>query len=145
MSCSPNISSTNSSSNKSSMSNILSMLDAAFNIPRKPLTSLPPQLLVAGAALRPGLSPRMITAKIIARQSEAGAPTGAIFKDGNNVMESMVNVITEEIIEALLLDAKIEIVIPPGVQVTATGANGGGPIVVQGATTNIASGNGIIR
>lgn len=127
------------------MSNILSLLEAAFNIPRKPLTKLPPQLLIVGAKLRPGLSARMITSKIIARQSEAGAPSGAIFKDGKNVMESMINVVTEEVVNALLLDAKIEIVIPPGVQVTATGANGGGPIVVQGATTNMATGDGVIR
>jgi hypothetical protein len=134
-----------SNSKKSSMSNILSLLEAAFNIPRKPLTKLPPQLLIVGAKLRPGLSARMITSKIIARQSEAGAPSGAIFKDGKNVMESMINVVTEEVVNALLLDAKIEIVIPPGVQVTATGANGGGPIVVQGATTNMATGDGVIR
>jgi len=145
MSCSPNLSNSNSNSKKSSMSNILSLLEAAFNIPRKPLTKLPPQLLIVGAKLRPGLSARMITSKIIARQSEAGAPSGAIFKDGKNVMESMINVVTEEVVNALLLDAKIEIVIPPGVQVTATGANGGGPIVVQGATTNMATGDGVIR
>ena len=143
MSCSSTTSS--STSKKSSMTNILNMLEAAFNIPRKPLSKLPPQLLIAGAKLRPGLSSRVITSKIIARQSEAGAPSGAIFKDGNNVMESMINVITEEVVSALLVDAKIEIVIPPGVQVTATGANSGGPIVVQGATTNIAAGDGVIR
>jgi len=145
MSCSTNPTNSNSTSKKSSMTNILGILEAAFNIPRKPLSKLPPQLLIAGAKLRPGLSARMITSRIIARQSEAGAPSGAIFKDGNNVMESMINIITEEVVDALLLDAKIEVVIPPGVQVIATGANSGGPIVVQGATTNIAAGDGVIR
>jgi hypothetical protein len=38
------------------------------------------------------------------------------------------------------------VAIAPGVQVTTTGVgNLGGPIISQGATTNIASGGGVIR
>ena len=42
---------------------------------------LPPQLLLIGAKLRPGLSPRNIASRIISRQSEAGAPVGDIFSE----------------------------------------------------------------
>ena len=130
----------------SSISNVIEVLKAAFTVPNKPITPLPPQLLVAGAILRPGLSPRTITSRIIARQSEAGAPSGDIYSESSNVMESMTTIMVEEIISALQLDAKIEIVIPPGVQVTTMGAgNMGGPVISQGATTNIASGSGVIR
>ena len=39
----------------------------------------------------------------------------------------------------------VDIIIPPGtIQMTAVGANAGGPILVQGANTTISSGNGII-
>jgi hypothetical protein len=135
-----------STSDSSSISSILSILSAAFSIPRKPLSNLPPQLLVIGAKLRPGLSPRDITSRIIARQSEAGAPFGDIFSDSNNIAETMENIRVEEIVSAFQLEAKIEIVIPPGVQVTTTGVgNMGGPVISQGMTTNIASGNGVIR
>jgi hypothetical protein len=130
----------------SSISSVIEVLKAAFTVPNKPLDPLPPQLLVVGARLRPGLSPRTITSRIIARQSEAGAPSGDIYSESSNVMESMTTIMVEEIISALQLDAKIEVVIPPGVQVTTMGAgNMGGPVVSQGATTNIAAGSGVIR
>jgi hypothetical protein len=132
--------------NKSSMTKVIESLKAAINATRKPIEPLPPQLLVVGANLRPGLSPRKITSNVISRQSEAGAPSGDIFSENSNVMESMTSIMVEEIVNALVLDAKIEIAVPPGVQVTTTGVgNLGGPIISQGVTTNIASGNGVIR
>jgi hypothetical protein len=132
--------------NKSSMTKVIESLKAAFNATRKPIEPLPPQLLVVGANLRPGLSPRKITSNVISRQSEAGAPSGDIFSENSNVTESMTSIMVEEIVNALVLDAKIEIAVPPGVQVTTTGVgNLGGPIISQGVTTNIASGNGVIR
>jgi siroheme synthase len=52
----------------------------------------------------------------------------------------------QEIINALLTEAKIEIAIPPGVAVATVGVgNLGAPVVSQGATTNIAVGSGVIR
>ena len=130
----------------SSMSNVLKTLKAAFSVPRTPVESLPPQLILIGAKLKPGLSARNIASRVIARQSETGAPVGDVFSENSNMMESMIVVVVEEIVSALQLDAKIEIVIPPGVQVTTTGlGNMGGPVISQGATTNIAVGEGIIR
>lgn len=124
---------------------VLDILKSAFSFAREPLTPLPPQLLLTGANLRPGLSAIEIASRIISRQSEAGAPVGNVFADGQNISEKMELIRVQEIINALLLEAKIEIVIPPGIQVTAVGANAGGPIVVQGTTTNIAAGSGVIR
>lgn len=130
----------------SSMTTVVETLKAAFNVPRTPINSLPPQLLVVGANLRPGLSPRNIASRVIARQTEAGAPAGDIFSENSNIMESMIVVMVEEIVNALMTEAKIEIAIPPGVQVTTTGVgNLGGPVVSQGVTSNIASGSGVIR
>ena len=142
----PNISTSKGSTTSSSISNILKILNAAFNSYRKPLSNLPPQLLVVGGKLRPGLSPKNITARVVSRQSEAGAPTGDIFTDSSNNMESMINIIVEEVINAIQLDSKIEITIAPGVQVTTLGAgNLGGPVLSKGVTTSIASGTGILR
>jgi hypothetical protein len=129
-----------------SISKVIESLKAAFNVPRTPINPLPPQLLVVGANLRPGLSPTNIASRVIARQTEAGAPAGDIFSENDNIMEPMIVVIVEEIISALQLEAKIEVAIPPGVQVTTLGTgNLGGPVVSAGATTNIASGSGVIR
>lgn len=131
--------------NLSSMSSILNIINAAFTVPQQPVTPLPPPLLLIGANLRPGLSAKTIASRIISRQSEAGAPVGDIFSKSNNVAESMEVIRLEEIINAILIEAKIEIVVPPGVQVTTIGMAMGGPVVSQGATTSIAQGYGVIR
>ena len=129
-----------------SMNGIINKILTTFNIPKKPVSSLPPQLLLIGAKLRPGLSARDVTSRIISRQSEAGAPVGDIFSKSPNVMESMTSIIIDEVVKSIQLDAKIEVVIPPGVQVTTTGlGNMGAPIISQGATTNIGFGEGVIR
>ncbi len=131
--------------NFSSMSNILKMIGAASKVPQQPLTPLPPPLLLLGGNKRSGLSPKTIAARIISRQSEAGAPAGDIFSKSNNIAESMEVIRIQEIINALLNESKIEIVIPPGVQVTTVGTALGAPVISQGATTNIGSGYGVIR
>jgi len=130
----------------SSMSSVLSTLNAAFKVQQKPVTQMPPPLLMVGAKLRPGLSARQIASRIISRQSEAGAPVGDIFSEDNNISEAMETIRIQEIVNAILTEAKVEITIPPGIQVSTIGVgNYGAPVVSQGATTAIASGDGIIR
>ena len=51
----------------------------------------------------------------------------------------------EEIITALQMDARIDVAINPGITLTATGANVGGPVQVAGMTTAIGTGKDIIR
>lgn len=131
--------------NSYSISKILKIINSVFKSNKKPLTPISPQLLFAGGKLKTGLSSKEIASKIISRQAEAGAPVGDLYSKSNNITEAMYAIMVEEIISAIMLNAKIEIVIPPGVQVKTMGANSGGPVISQGATTNIASGWGIIR
>jgi hypothetical protein len=71
---------------------------------------------------------------------------GDVFADGPNKSEAMELIRIEEIINAIQTEAKIEIAIAPGVGVQAIGVgNLGAPVVVQGFTTTIASGVGVIR
>jgi hypothetical protein len=131
---------------KSSMNNILKLIKGAFNIPKKPLTPLPPPLVLTGASKRTGLSAKDIASRIISRQSEAGAPVGDIFSDSGNIAEMMEVIRIQEIINALILEGKIEIVIPPGVAIQSVGVgNAGMPVVSQGVTINMAVGQGVIR
>jgi hypothetical protein len=52
----------------------------------------------------------------------------------------------EEIINAVLTEAKVDVVIPPGISVMTIGVgNLGAPVVSQGATTTMGIGDGIIR
>ena len=70
----------------------------------------------------------------------APLPSGA-----KNVDLQMEVIRIEEIINALTTNAVIEIEVPPGIQVTAAGANAGGPIIVAGATVQLFKAKGVIR
>ena len=128
------------------ISTVLDIITTAFKIPDAPLSPLPPPLIYSGGQLRPGLSVRNIAARIISRQSEAGAPVGVLPDGSKNIAEAMEVIRIEEIINALLTEGKVEVVIPPGVQVSTVGiGNLGAPVISQGATTNFGIGQGIIR
>jgi hypothetical protein len=132
--------------NLRSISGIINVILSAFITPLPPLTPLPPPLILTGAKLRVGLSAQSIASEIISKQSNAGRVVGDVFADGPNVEEAMELIRIQEIINAILTEAKVEIVIPPGVAVTTVGVgNLGAPVTSQGATTNIAFGEGVIR
>jgi urease gamma subunit len=132
--------------NLSSMNGILNTILSSFSVPEQPVTPLPPPLILFGAKLRPGLSSQSIAAEIISRQSESGRVVGDVFADGPNVEEAMELIRVQEIVKALLNEAKIEVVIPSGVQVLTVGiGNLGAPVISQGATTSIGIGDGVIR
>jgi precorrin-3B methylase len=125
---------------------IISAIKGVFISAEPPLEPLPAPLIISGSELRPGLNSRVIAARIIARQSEAGAPQGLLSDGSRNIAEAMEVIRVEEILNALLTEAKIEIAVAPGVSVSTTGVgNLGAPVVSQGATVSIISGNGIIR
>lgn len=130
----------------SSISGLLKVILGAFNIPTTPVTALPPPLIMSGAKMRPGLSSSKIAARIISRQTDAGLQVGDVFGDGPNTSEAMEVIRVDEIINAILTEAKVDIVIPPGTQISAVGVgNMGAPVVSQGATTGMAVGDGIVR
>jgi hypothetical protein len=132
--------------NLRSISGMLNVILDAFSIPEPPLIPLPPPLIMAGAKLRTGLSAQSIAAEIISKQSEANRVVGNVFADGPNVEEAMELIRVQEIVSALLTEAKIEIVVPPGVSVTTIGVgNLGAPVTSQGSTTNMGIGSGVIR
>lgn len=128
-----------------SISDIFKVVSGVIDAARTPPPVIPSALLLAGSKLRPGLSPIMIASKIISRQNEAGAPIGVLPSGAPNVSEAMEVIRVEEIINAILTEARIDVAINPGITLTASGGNAGGPIQVIGTTIGIGSGNGIIR
>ncbi len=131
--------------NFSSMSGVLNIILGAFKIPDTPVDPLPPPLIMAGAKLRTGLSPQSIASEIISKQPTAGRVVGDVFADGPNIEEAMEVIRVEQIINAILNEAKVDVVIPPGVSVTTVGPSPYGPIVSQGTTITMGIGDGIIR
>ena len=132
--------------NMDTITNVINLIMAAFSIPSKPVSALPPMLILSGAKLRPGLSSQAITSRIISRQSEAGLQVGDVFADGANTNEAMELIRVEEMINALHTEAVVNVVIPPGTAITAIGVgNMGAPVISQGATTAMAVGDGIMR
>ena len=129
-----------------SIQSIADKITALFEKSRPALTPIPALIMLCSLMQRPGLSAALIAAAIIRRQSEAGAPTGALPDGSRNVAEAMEVVRVEEILKALKQNAKIEVVVPPGaITITATGANGGGPVTVMGTNINATNITGLIR
>ena len=131
--------------NLSSINGVLNIILSAFSIPQIPVEPLPPPLIMIGAKLRPGISAQSIAAEIISKQSNSGRVVGDVFADGQNSDEAMEVIRIQGIIDAILNEARVDVVIQPGIAVSTVGASPLGPVVSQGATTAIGIGDGIIR
>ena len=123
---------------------VASIFKNAFNPPKK-LKALPKGLVLLGTKFRGGLSAIDIASKIIERKKEIGIDIGPLPSGAKNIELQMEVIRIEEIVNALLTDAVIELEIPPGTQLTASGGNAGGPIQVVGATTQLIGCKWIIR
>ncbi len=124
---------------------LLKSILGLFKIPDVPAPPIPPYLILKTSA-NPCLSTRKIASNIIARQSEAGAPFGPMPSGADNIMEKMELIRVEEIVRALQEDARITVVIPPGILVNGTAMSPVGPLPVIGATiTPFHQGYGVIQ
>lgn len=113
--------------------------------PSTPLQPITKEEILIGSKFREGLSAIDIASKIIERKKEIGVGIGPLPSGAQNIDLQMEVIRVEEILNALLTKAKIEVAIPPGTLIQAQGGNAGGPIVVVGTTTSISKGEGIIR
>ena len=113
-----------------------------------PATPLPPitkEEILIGSKFKEGLSAIDIASKIIERKKELGIDIGPLQSGAANIDLAMETIRVEETVNAILTKMKIEGAIAPGTPITATGGNAGGPIVVQGLTTNSTKVVGIAR
>lgn len=97
------------------------------------------------AKTRPGLNSELITSSIVSRFGEAGIPSGVLADGTPNVMEALVKIMTEEYVDALQNQMRIDVVIDQGALLTAQGGNAGGPIAVVGSTVAPHTGIGVAR
>lgn len=122
---------------------LLNSIDKVLSLSKPPLSPIPAVLLLTGTANRSGLIASEIVSNIISRKGEAGITTQ---DDVNTTITNGMELIrVEELIKALITNAKIEVVIPMGVPIQGTGSNAGGPVTVIGTTIAPAVGYGVIR
>ena len=95
-----------------------------------PRLSLPKILI---AKLRPGLDSSIIATSIISRFNEIGIPTGPLENGNSNVMEGFAKIISEEIVDAIQGDMRVDAAVDSGMIVTAAGASAAGPVTTTGA------------
>jgi hypothetical protein len=108
-------------------------------IPKLSLT----QLLMAKG--RSGLNPEHIAARIISRFPEIGIPSGPLNNGYPNVMEYFVKVITEEFIDAIQSDMRIDVAVDAGIYGTGQGVSAGGPVTTLNTSLKPHTGVGVAR
>ena len=123
---------------------LIQFILSVINSGKTPALPIPLPLVLTGGFTRSGLSARDMAKEIIFRQQEAGVPIGNLPSGAENISEKMERIRMEVITENLLANAKLTVVLPAGIPITATGASPTGPVVVQGVTTGLGAGTGVI-
>lgn len=127
------------------LSSLLTYLNSVLDRGISKPTPIPSPLILLGADNKKGLSPREITKEIITKSQKFGIPIGPLPDGSESIVEKQIYNIVETIVEHIIKHAKVTVVIPPGIPVSATGVAGVIPVVAQGFTTNYATGKGIIQ
>lgn len=102
-----------------------------------------PQIMFAKT--RPGMSAELLSSSIISRFGEAGIPTGTLEEGTPNVMENFVKIISEEVVDHIQNQMRVDIAVDTGIKLQATGANQGGPLTAIGASISPHTGVGVAR
>jgi hypothetical protein len=130
-----------------SISSILDVLLGVFSGFSKPLNPLPTPIVMVGKRLRPGMSARNLTSRIVAALSEEGLQMGDVFSDGPNREAIKIKITAEKIVEMIQTEALVDVAIDIGaIQISSTGTAAGiFPVIAQGANLLPVGGGGGIR
>ena len=112
---------------------IAAILKRAFKVQKK-LIPLNKEEILIGVKFREGLSSIDIASRIIERKKALGIDIGPLPSGAENKDLMMEVIRIEEIVDAIKTKMRVEAAFPPGVPITASGGNAGGPIVVNGTT-----------
>ena len=130
-----------------SISSILDVLLGVFSGFSKPLNPLPTPIVMVGKRLRPGMSARNLTSRIVAALSEEGLQMGDVFSDGPNREAIKIKITAEKIVEMIQTEALVDVAIDIGaIQISSNGTAAGiFPVIAQGANLLPVGGGGGIR
>jgi len=131
---------------KNSVQSIAEKLANVFKIVIPGAPKIPPQLLSIGGELRPGLNKEIITSRIISSFSQIGLKNGPAPDGSQNVMEGYTALVVDKLVDALCLEAKVDVSMPiASLSIVSNGANAGGPVVSQGTNIMPSSGTAVIQ
>ena len=126
--------------------NIVEKITSLIGKIRVPIIPIPAILLLCSVFKRPGASCMLAAANTIKRQSEFGAPTGALPDGSKNMMNALIYINMCETMRELRENGVVEVVIPPNsIVINSSGANAGGPVSSVGTNPLPIKGYGIIR
>jgi hypothetical protein len=126
---------------------VLQTLLSVFSMGQKPATQIPPPLLLIGSKMKPGMSGRNLAADTISEmESELGIPMSDAATFGEpNAAAGAIFTMAKNTVSHIQDNASVQGAIgPSSINITATGANAGGPIIVQGTNTALTSFNSSI-
>lgn len=125
---------------------IANNIEKVFSSVRPALQTIPPILLISEIYQRPGLSAIALASAIIRRLPEAGIETGVNNDGSPNKNNQFVRILCEEIVKEIKDNARVTCIIEPGtINSLGTGANAGGPVVVNSINTTPINILGIIE
>ena len=108
-----------------------------FSKIRPPFPQLSRILLVCSMIKRPGLSVLQSVANITKDLNKLGIPTGSMPDGSTNLTVAFAFASTKETYRALKFDASVQCGMIPGTGlIFGSGANAGGPVVIQGTMIN---------
>ena len=129
-----------------SISSILDVLLGVFFGFATPLNPLPTPVIMVGKRIRPGMSARNLTSRIVAALSEEGLQMGDVFSDGPNREAIKIKKTAEKIVEMIQTEALVDVAIDSGaIQITSFGSCPAGPVTAQGSNLLPVGGGGGIR
>lgn len=125
---------------------IANNIEKVFSSVRPALQTIPPILLICEIYQRPGLSAIALASAIIRRLPEAGIETGVNNDGSPNKNNQFVRILCEELVKEIKDNARVTCIIEPGtINSLGTGANAGGPVVVNSINTTPINILGIIE
>ena len=101
--------------------------------------------ILAQKQLRNGLNADNLATNIMKRFKEAGIPSGPLVNGATNVMEAFTVILSEEVVDAIQNQMRVDVAVFPGGTKQAAGANAGGPVASVGSTVNAQTGVGVAR
>lgn len=131
---------------KTAIQSICQTIQTLMESIRPPANIIPGIIMICSLVKRPGLSTIFSVGNIITNLSKKGFITGKNEDGSANMTNLLVEAIVSEIYRAIKKDMNLQVAFQPGsMMFMGTGANAGGPVVVNGVNTTFGQGVGVAQ